>query len=204
MITTYNNSYRPPAFTESPFSRRRHGDALKSMNNEQPTMNKIMQNKPNFKNARMNITSFTTMNYEKITMNSAVKNKPKTNPNKPNFTPPTCASEDGYQRIKKEYKKSVIIRVNPWLLFYCKTNPIKPEVLNVFLSVVLSLPKGLSKGNFTRSPSDRQNLCTPLSCEIPSIFHCRSRTEGIRTMRYETQDTRYDIRNTNFTQFVQK
>jgi hypothetical protein len=96
---------------------------------------KNTQNKPNSKNNEMNITSFTTMNYEQITMNSAIKNKPNSNPIKPNFTPPTCASEDGYQRIKKEYKKSVIpvlskvegIRVNPWLLFYCKTNPIKPN-----------------------------------------------------------------------------
>ena len=36
----------------------------------------FMQNKPNFPNAQMNITSVKTMNYEQITMNSANKNKP--------------------------------------------------------------------------------------------------------------------------------
>ena len=36
-----------------------------------------MQNKPNFRKAKMNVTSFITMNYEQLTMNYANKNKPK-------------------------------------------------------------------------------------------------------------------------------
>ena len=39
-------------------------------------MNSFMQNKPNFPDAQMNITSVKTMNYEQITMNNANKNKP--------------------------------------------------------------------------------------------------------------------------------
>jgi len=39
-------------------------------------MKKQSQNKPNFLNAQMNVTSVKTMNYEQITMNNANKNKP--------------------------------------------------------------------------------------------------------------------------------
>jgi len=44
-----------------------------------------MQNKPNFRNDKMNVSSVKTMNYEQITMNNANKNKPNTNPIKPNI-----------------------------------------------------------------------------------------------------------------------
>ena len=44
-----------------------------------------MQNKPNFRKAKMNASSAITMNYEQLTMNYANKNKPKTNPIKPNL-----------------------------------------------------------------------------------------------------------------------
>ena len=36
----------------------------------------FLQNKPNFRNAQMNISSVKTMNYEQITTNNANKNKP--------------------------------------------------------------------------------------------------------------------------------
>ncbi|MHC4602908.1 MAG: hypothetical protein ACYS6W_06205, partial [Planctomycetota bacterium] len=36
----------------------------------------FIQNKPNFRKAKMNVTAFITMNYEQITMNNANKNKP--------------------------------------------------------------------------------------------------------------------------------
>jgi hypothetical protein len=39
-----------------------------------------MQNKANFPDAQMNVTSYLTKNYEQRTMNSELKNKPKTNP----------------------------------------------------------------------------------------------------------------------------
>ena len=37
----------------------------------------FMQNKPNFMDAKMNVTSVKTMNYEQITTNDANKNKAK-------------------------------------------------------------------------------------------------------------------------------
>ena len=39
-----------------------------------------MQNKANFLDDEMNVTSFITINYEQRTMNYEIKNKPKTNP----------------------------------------------------------------------------------------------------------------------------
>jgi hypothetical protein len=47
----------------------------------------FLQNKPNFADALMNVSSYKTMNYEQITMNNANKNKPNTNPIKPNIKP---------------------------------------------------------------------------------------------------------------------
>ena len=40
----------------------------------------FLQNKPNFLDNQMNVSSFITMNYEQRTMNYEIKNKPKTNP----------------------------------------------------------------------------------------------------------------------------
>jgi len=40
----------------------------------------FMQNKPNFRKAKMNVTTFKSMNYEQRTMNDANKNKPNSNP----------------------------------------------------------------------------------------------------------------------------
>jgi len=40
----------------------------------------FMQNKANFRKAKMNVSSSITMNYEQKTMNYANKNKPNTNP----------------------------------------------------------------------------------------------------------------------------
>ncbi len=39
-----------------------------------------MQNKPNFQNGKMNVSSAITMNYEQLTMNYANKNKPNSKP----------------------------------------------------------------------------------------------------------------------------
>jgi hypothetical protein len=40
----------------------------------------FMQNKPNFLDDQISVTSFITTNYEQRTMNYDIKNKPKTNP----------------------------------------------------------------------------------------------------------------------------
>ena len=44
----------------------------------------FMQNKPNFKKAQMNVTSFCTVDYENKHNWTLSENKPNTNPNKPN------------------------------------------------------------------------------------------------------------------------
>jgi len=49
----------------------RHGSRVTS------DKRRIMQNKPNFRNAKMNASSVKTMNYEQITMNNEPKNKAK-------------------------------------------------------------------------------------------------------------------------------
>ena len=46
-----------------------------------------MQNKPNIKNAQMNISPFMTIKYEKMDTWLSWKNKPNSNPNKPNSNP---------------------------------------------------------------------------------------------------------------------
>jgi len=45
----------------------------------------FMQNKPNFKDAQMNLNFYNTMDYEKFLPLVGQKNKPNSNPNKPNF-----------------------------------------------------------------------------------------------------------------------
>ncbi len=76
-LTTCNNQHYPPTSVGAPFSRRRHGDVVWSMNNEQPTMNKNMQNKPNLPDAQVNVTSFITKDYENICLRRCGKNKAK-------------------------------------------------------------------------------------------------------------------------------
>ena len=44
-----------------------------------------MQNKPNVKDAQINVNSYMKNKYEKLDTWLSGKNKPKTNPNKPNF-----------------------------------------------------------------------------------------------------------------------
>jgi len=54
-----------------------------------PFGNKNMQNKPNLREAQMNITAFIVKNYEEIRPPTPRKNKPNSNPNKPNSKPIT-------------------------------------------------------------------------------------------------------------------
>ncbi len=55
-----------------------------------------MQNKPNFRKAKMNASSAITMNYEQLTMNYANKNKPNSKPIKPNTNPKQTQLPKGY------------------------------------------------------------------------------------------------------------
>jgi len=46
-----------------------------------------MQNKANFRKAKINVSPAITMNYEQLTMNYANKNKPNSKPIKPKTNP---------------------------------------------------------------------------------------------------------------------
>jgi len=50
------------------------------MNNEQPTMNSFMQNKPNFRNGKINVSSAITKEYGHLTMNYDNKKQTQTKP----------------------------------------------------------------------------------------------------------------------------
>jgi len=77
-----------------------------------------MQNKPNFRKAKMNVSAVKSMNYEQITMNNANKNKPNSNPIKPNLRK---AKMNVNSLITKDYRKKddFAVRKNK-----PKTNPI--------------------------------------------------------------------------------
>jgi hypothetical protein len=47
----------------------------------------FIQNKPNFRNAQINVTSFYTVDYENKTLSRRSKNKPNSNPIKANSKP---------------------------------------------------------------------------------------------------------------------
>jgi len=61
-----------------------------------------MQNKPNFKDAQMNVTSFYTVDYENISDWTLGQNKPNSNPIKPNLRK---AKMDVNAFITKDYRK---------------------------------------------------------------------------------------------------
>ena len=58
----------------------------------------IMQNKPNFAKAKMNVSFYSTMNYKDFIPLAGQKNKPNSNPIKPNFF-------KGQNELKIAYKK---------------------------------------------------------------------------------------------------
>jgi hypothetical protein len=51
----------------------------------------IMQNKPNSRNAQMNVSPFITVDYENNANYKLCENKANTNPIKPNFKRGTCS-----------------------------------------------------------------------------------------------------------------
>ncbi len=59
-----------------------------------------MQNKPNFRKAKMNVSPAITKNYEQLAMNYANKNKPNSKPIKPNTNPKQTQSP----RPRRGYK----------------------------------------------------------------------------------------------------
>jgi hypothetical protein len=63
---------------------------------------RIMQNKPNFRKAKMNVNLYITTYYEKFVPLAGQKNKPKTNPNKPNLKK---AKMNVNLTLTKDYRK---------------------------------------------------------------------------------------------------
>ncbi len=63
----------------------------------------FMQNKPNVKDAQINVSNVITTNYEQQTMNYANKNKPNSNPIKPNFK---RAQMNVNLTLTKDYRKN--------------------------------------------------------------------------------------------------
>ena len=71
----------------------------------------FMQNKPNFRKAKMNVNSLITMNYKNFIPLAGQKNKPNSNPNKPNLQK---AKMNVNLYIIKDYRKKddFIVRIN--------------------------------------------------------------------------------------------
>jgi len=70
-----------------------------------------MQNKPNFRKAKMNVNSLITMNYKNYIPLAGYKNKPNSNPIKPNLRK---AKMNVNSFITKDYRKydDFVVRIN--------------------------------------------------------------------------------------------
>ena len=68
-----------------------------------------MQNKPNFLDALMNVTSFYTVDYQNIANCKLGENKPNTNPIKPNFRK---AQMNLSSVIRKDYENELLRRLS--------------------------------------------------------------------------------------------
>jgi len=70
-----------------------------------------MQNKPNVKDAQINVNSYMKSKYEKLDTWLSGKNKPNSNPNKPNFQK---AQMNVTSLITKDYRKNddFSVRIN--------------------------------------------------------------------------------------------
>ncbi len=71
----------------------------------------FMQNKPNVKDAQINVNSYMKSNYEILDTWLSVKNKPNSNPNKPNLRK---AKMNINTYITKDYRKKddFLVRIN--------------------------------------------------------------------------------------------
>jgi hypothetical protein len=78
-----------------------------------------MQNKPNVKDAKMNISSFMTIKYVKLDTWLSEKNKPNSNPNKPNLKRDKMNAN---VFIIKDYRKNddFVVRINKPNFFKCQ------------------------------------------------------------------------------------
>ncbi len=71
--------------------------------------NLFMQNKPNFPNAQMNVSSVLTMDYVNIRLRRRFKNKANSKPIKPNFNPDAPKTNP----IKPNSKSTPLVAAKP-------------------------------------------------------------------------------------------
>jgi hypothetical protein len=104
----------------------------------------FMQNKPNFRKAKMNINTYYTKAYNNKTAFRRVKNKPNSNPIKPNFQ---NAKMNISSLITKDYRKKddFIVRIN------------KPNFQNGKNERKLNFNKGLQKKRSFSRPKNKPN-----------------------------------------------
>jgi len=71
----------------------------------------FMQNKPNFRKAKMNVNIYNTMTYENFIPLAGYKNKANSNPNKPNLRK---AKMNVNLTLTKDYRKKddFVVRIN--------------------------------------------------------------------------------------------
>ena len=93
---------------------------------------RIMQNKPNVKDAQINVNSYMKDKYEKLDTWLSGKNKPNSNPNKPNLRK---VKMNVTSLITKDYRKKddFLVRIN------------KPNFRNGQTECKLTVNKGLQK-----------------------------------------------------------
>ena len=84
---------------------------IRSTKNFVRNYQRIMQNKPNFKDVQMNVRSLITMNYKYFIPLAGYKNKPNSNPIKPNFQ---NAKMNVNLTFTKDYRKNndFVVRIN--------------------------------------------------------------------------------------------
>jgi hypothetical protein len=104
----------------------------------------FMQNKPNVKNAQINVSSFITIKYVKVDNWCNRKNKPNSNPIKPNL--PKCKI-DAKCVFTKDYRKNgdFVVRINKPNFFKCQNER------------KLNFNKGLQKKRFFSIPKNKPN-----------------------------------------------
>jgi len=119
-----------------PFSSTNVEDSLQ--------INLFLQNKPNFRKAKMNVSIYHTKAYKNETAFRRVKNKPNSNPNKPN-----CQNGkiDAKCVLTKDYRKKddFSVRIN------------KPNFRNGQNERKLNYNKGLQKKRLFSHPKNKPN-----------------------------------------------
>ena len=121
-LTPRHQSLFPPPV------RRRYLSAYKAPSTtvENPLqISHFIQNKPNFPDAEMNVTSFYTADYENVTLGKRGKNKPNTNPIEPNLLD---FQMNVSNIITKDYDNERLYRRSE---NKPNTKPNKPKTLNI-------------------------------------------------------------------------